>query len=161
MKQTKTNKTQNHTRLKPRDELGLTTQEQVSTLVKVNSTPEPFSKLINEKNRKIRLCKSQIRNTRIDVKKQAWQGIEEATIIERRLLTQLSKKINDILDKIERECWDCNSPCGVVNSRDDKCKICGKDKTTSWDNAKVEKVRTQLSELNLDDKHDNRNLKNN
>ena len=148
-----TNKTQNHTRLKPRDELGLTTQEQVSTLVKVNSTPEPFSKLINEKNRKIRLCKSQIRNTRIDVKKQAWQGIEEATIIERRLLTQLSKKINDMLD------FNDNFYFWTSILEKDTGKVTEIPKEVIpllenfWEHQKKQ-IKNQLSELNLDGEHE-------
>jgi len=45
-------------------------------------------------------------------------------VIEKALQLQ-EEEIKKKIDEIERGCWDCNSPCGVVNSNADVCKICG------------------------------------
>ena len=52
-------------------------------------------------------------------------------------------KINIIkaIDQIEREYWECNYPCCVINSDRDICKICKAKKENSRDNEKLEKIK--------------------
>lgn len=52
-------------------------------------------------------------------------------------------KIWGLINKIEKDCWDCKV-CGCVNDNTDICPNCGDYKENSVDNNKLEQLKIEI-----------------